>query len=92
MIQKLDKCAEFAESYRPINLLPALSKLFEKLLLPRFSAIIEKYELIPNHQFGFRCKRATIEQIHRIVKRINNDMEIVIYCSTGLPRCFISIR
>jgi len=33
MIQKPGKPAELAESYRPVSLLPVLSKLFEKLLL-----------------------------------------------------------
>jgi len=63
MIQKPGKPAELAESYRPINLLPALSKLVEKLLLSRLSEIIERPKIIPNHQFGFRHRHATIEQI-----------------------------
>jgi len=42
---------------------------------------MERYELIPNHQFGFRNKHATIEQIHRIIKRINNDIEPDRYCT-----------
>jgi len=53
MIQKPGKSAELAESYRPISLLPVLSKLFEKLLLPRLLEIIERQKRIPNHQFGF---------------------------------------
>jgi hypothetical protein len=49
MNQKSGKIAEIAELYKPISLLPALSKLFEKLLLLRFSTIITKHELICNH-------------------------------------------
>jgi hypothetical protein len=41
---------------------------------------MERHGLIPNHQFSFRSKHITIEQIHRIVKRINNDMEAGRYC------------
>jgi len=33
--------------------------------------VIEEKRLIPNHQFGFRSKHATIEQIHRITNKIN---------------------
>jgi len=62
------------------SLLSVLSKLFKKLLFLRFSIIIKKHKSIPNHQFGFQYKHATIEQIHRIVKRINNDIEAVRYC------------
>jgi len=36
---------------------------------------MENHELIPDHQFGFRSKHITTEQIHRIVKRINNDLD-----------------
>jgi len=72
------KPAKLAESYRSISLLPVLLKLFEKLLLSRINNNEEPWT---DHQFGFRSKHATIEQIHRIVKRINNDMEAGRYCS-----------
>jgi len=68
------KPGKSAESYRPISLLPVLSKLFEKLLFLKL-IIIEKYTLISNHQFGFGLKQIIIEQIYRIIKRISNDME-----------------
>jgi len=80
-MQKPDKPAEFAESYRSISLLPVLLKLFEKLLLSRINIIMENHGLIPDYQLGFRSKHATTEQIHRIVKRINNDMETGRYYS-----------
>jgi len=37
--------------------------------------------MIANYQFGFPSKHAIIEQIYRIIKRINNDMEADRYCS-----------
>jgi len=77
MIQKPAKAAELAASYR--SLLPVLLKLFQKLLLPRLCTIIEKHKSIPSHQFGLR-QHAIIEQIHRIVKRIHNDIEANRYC------------
>jgi len=47
IIQKLGKLAELTESYRPISLLPVLSKLVEKLLLSRINIIImENHALI----------------------------------------------
>jgi len=55
--------------------LPVLSKLFKKLLLSRLLEIIQREKIIPNHQFGFRHRHAIIEQIHRIVKKINTDIE-----------------
>jgi len=76
MILKPSKSAELTESYRRISLLPALSKLFEKLLLSRIFIIIESCGLIVDHQFSFRSKYATIEQIHRILKRMKNGWNI----------------
>lgn len=60
------------KKYRPISLLPIISKLFEKLLLKRLKPIIEERKLIPTHQFGFREKHSTIERVHRITKVIED--------------------
>jgi len=80
MIQKPGYPAELAESYSPISSLPVLSKVFEKLLLSRFLKIIESQKIIPNHQFGFRHRYASIEQIHRIINKINTNMDAGRYC------------
>jgi len=82
MIQKPSKSAELAASYRRISLLPVLSKLFEKLLLQRLLEIIGKQK-IPNHPFGFRLRHVTTGQIHRIVKKINTDMDAGRYCTAA---------
>ena len=62
-------------SYRPISLLPILSKIIEKLLLKRLIEMIKYRKLIPAHQFGFRNKHATIDQVHRITDIIENALE-----------------
>jgi len=41
-------------NYRPVSLLPTLSKLFEKLMNIRFSHYIESNKILNEHQFGFR--------------------------------------
>lgn len=61
MIPKPGKSLNETASYRPISLLPIVSKLFEKLLLKRLKPIIEIKNLIPAHQFGFRNKHSTID-------------------------------
>jgi len=78
---KPGKNPENVKSYRPISLLPILSKVFEKLLLFRLKPIIERKELIPNHQFGFRNQHATIEQAHRVYNKILASLEEKKYCS-----------
>ena len=75
MIPKPGKNPHEVSSYRPISLLPVISKLFEKLLLKRMKPIIEEKELIPSHQFGFRNKHSTIDQVHRITNIIEKALE-----------------
>lgn len=68
MIHKLGKEVNDKKSYRPISLLPIISKVFEKLLLNRLNPILQKKDLISIHQFGFRKRHSTIEQVHRITE------------------------
>lgn len=46
-------------NYRPISLLPTISKIFEKLIFKRLSRVIEKRGLISESQHGFRKKFST---------------------------------
>lgn len=81
LLLKPGKNPEEVASYRPISLLPIMSKIFEKLLLNKLKQIIIEKAIIPVHQFGFRNGHATIEQVHRMVRKINNDFEEKRYCS-----------
>lgn len=82
MILKPGKPPNETKSYRPISLLPIMSKLFEKLLLKRLKPIIENRKLIPNYQFGFREKHSTVDQVHRITDIIEKALEEKQICST----------
>ena len=79
MIPKLKGDSSDCASYRPISLLPVMSKLFEKIILKQLDPYISK--IIPNHQFGFRNKHSTIDQVHRIVDIINKALEDGNVCS-----------
>ena len=57
-------------NYRPISLLSALSKIYEKLIYSRIFDYLTKYELISAKQFGFRSKFSTIHALSSITKRI----------------------
>lgn len=81
MLAKPGKPPEECKSYRPISLLPIVSKIFEKLFLHRLLPIIDKSNTIPQHQFGFRQKHSTVEQVHRLVQEINHNFETKKYCS-----------
>lgn len=81
MIAKPGKPPNDVTSYRPISLLPILSKLLEKLFLKHMMPIITERNLIPSHQFGFREKHSTIDQIHRITNIIESAFENKKVCS-----------
>lgn len=83
MIPKPGKPTENPSSYRPISLLPILSKMLESLFLKRLMPIIDTKSIIPSHQFGFRKQHGTIEQVHRLVETIHTAFENKEYC-TGI--------
>jgi hypothetical protein len=64
-------------------LLPILSKLFEKLFLTRLAPILQEKQIKPDHQFGFRQKHTTIEQVHHISNVINVALENNKYCTVA---------
>jgi len=74
MIAKPRKPPTEASSYRPINLLPIMSKVFERLLLHRLDETIHIDGLFPTHQFGFRNNHSTIQQCLRVVNKIKESI------------------
>lgn len=83
MIQKPNKPPEEASSYRPISLLPSLSKLFERIFLKRLMQDDFANNIIPDHQFGFRSAHSTIQQVHRVVNVIASTLEEKSHCSAA---------
>lgn len=57
-------------NYRPISLLPCLSKVFEKALLSHLNGIERALGVIPNHQMGFRGKHSTNHQLVRTAETL----------------------
>jgi hypothetical protein len=45
--------------------------------------MVENNRLIPNHKFGFRQRHSRIEQMHRIMQRINEALENYEYYSAA---------
>lgn len=69
-IAKPNKDLSHPQNYRPISLLSALSKVFEKLILQRINAHIETNNCIQPFQFGFRPQLATTHQLARVTRDI----------------------
>ena len=63
-------------NYRPISLLPAFSKVFERLIYNRPHSFLEKYNILFTSQYGFRkqssTEHATLELIDSVVNVLND--------------------
>lgn len=81
MIHKPNKPPTSPSSYRPISLLPIMSKVFEKLLYKRIIPFIDSSNSIPTHQFGFRSHHSTTQQCFRVVDKISEALERKFYCT-----------
>ena len=61
-------------NYRPISILPTLSKIFEKLIYKRFYNFFEDNDIIYNCQFGFRQNHSTIHAIQTAINSVANSL------------------
>jgi hypothetical protein len=58
-------------NYRPISLLPAFSKIFEKVLYKRLYQHLTTNNILAKEQFRFRCNTSTETAIYAL---INNTL------------------
>jgi len=61
---------EEVSNYRPISLLPVVSKVFEYVLKNRLCVYLEENAVIPNSQFGFRSGRNTCMAVDSVVRQV----------------------
>jgi hypothetical protein len=57
--------------------------VYSQAPLKKLLLIVKHDGLITNHQFGFSQRHSTIEQIHRILLRINKALENMRHCSAA---------
>ena len=72
-IVPFSKCGDRSKptNYRPISLLPAIGKLFEKLLYKRIYTFLSKNNTFSTkNQFGFRSKYSTVDAIASLTEVI----------------------
>jgi hypothetical protein len=66
--------AALASNYRPISLLPILSKVYEKILSNQMRFFVEAQGLIASRQFGFRAGTSTEQVLIQLVTKIRKLM------------------
>ena len=82
------------ENYRPISLLPTISKVLEKIIHKQLSSYFDEYGLFFPNQYGFRPKHSTeyaaLELIDRIINKMDKN-EIPIDIFLDLSKAFDTI-
>lgn len=62
-------------NYRPISILTALSKLFEKVIVKQFTEFLNENHAFNNCQFGFRNKHNTSHAIINLLELLSDAIE-----------------
>ena len=65
MLLKPDKPPSLTTSYRPINRISSIMKLFKKVIEQRLRSHLEQTGFINKHQLGFRRARSTDDYLFR---------------------------
>lgn len=66
--------AKDVNNFRPVTLIPILSKIFEKAMLKRINDFFEKHRILNQQQFGFRKGRSTQLACFDLVKAITESL------------------
>lgn len=72
------------ESYRPISIIPTISKLFELLVFDQISSFFEENNLLSLSQFGFRKGKSTTEAIDKLVNEVLTAFENKVFAQATL--------
>ena len=70
-----------AENYRPISLLPQISKIFEKLIKSRISNFLNKFNILNDNQYGFRKNLSTADALSDVLESVNTNLENLENCA-----------
>ena len=77
--KKGDHCNK--SNYRPITILPIISRLFEKIVIKSLSSHLDKHNIILDNQHGFRkqryCETALLSLIDNWYRQIDKDVTVV---------------
>ena len=62
-------------NYRPISLLPIISKVLEKIVANQLMAFLESHKLLSNTQHGFRANLSTETALMKVNERIYDNID-----------------
>ena len=65
-------------NFRPLSILPIMSKIFERLMYTRLDSFITKFHILSDHQFGFRKDYNTETAIINFMNYISKSIDVKI--------------
>jgi hypothetical protein len=71
---KAEDPMEFA-NYRPISILPILSKILEEIVLKRLVDFLNEHNILNKSQFGFRKHHSTTLALIDLIDNISNSLD-----------------
>ena len=86
---------ELISNYRPISLLPCLSKVLEKIVYNRIIDFVEKYNIICCEQFGFRKKHGpnlALDVLINAIVSANEKRQSVVGVFVDLSKAFDTLN
>lgn len=63
------------ENYRPISILPAFSKIIEKLAYKRIISFLDNHDILYKHQYGFRQGRSSEMALFSLTEHFYDAIE-----------------
>ena len=66
---------ELCSNYRPVSVLPTVSKILERLVFNRSVNFLNKFDILNNKQFGFRNNHSTYMAILDFIDTISTSVE-----------------
>ena len=67
-------------NYRPISILPVLSKVLEKVINKRLTHYLEGRKLLSESQYGFRSGKSTNDALHDLTDFVVNKLDSKLKC------------
>lgn len=66
---------EKLENYRPISILPAISKILEKIINNQLVKYLDNKSILSKTQFGFRSKLSTADAVHELTDYVVRELD-----------------
>lgn len=85
---------EDVNNFRPISLLPIISKILEKIVANQLMSFLESNQLLSNCQHGFRSRLSTETALIKVTEKLYSNMEnkkISLLILLDLSKAFDSI-